>query len=75
MAVFLCYNFWGLLFGGAYFQNFTVPPVSNHPKCEDLVVAYVRWSHMRIKPQGSYPSRGPDKSPFFNRIYYTQFFK
>ena len=28
------------------------PPVSDHPKCEDLVVAYGRWSLTRIEPQG-----------------------
>ena len=27
------------------------PPVNNHPKCKDLVVAYGRWSLTRIKPQ------------------------
>ena len=27
------------------------PPVSDHPKCEDLVVAYGRWSLTRIEPQ------------------------
>ena len=28
------------------------PLISNHPKCEDLVVAYRRQSLKRIKPQG-----------------------
>ena len=40
------------------------PPISNHPKCKDLVVVYRRslctctW----IKPQGSLPRRGLDTS-------------
>ena len=28
------------------------PLISNHPKCEDLGVAYGRLSLKRIKPQG-----------------------
>ena len=28
------------------------PPVNDHPKCEDLVVAYGRSSLTRIEPQG-----------------------
>ena len=28
------------------------PPISNHPKCEDLVVAYGRWSLTRTEPHG-----------------------
>ena len=32
---------------------FTVePPISDHPKCKDLVVAYGRWLLTRIKPHG-----------------------
>ena len=27
------------------------PPISDHPKCKDLVVAYGRLSRTRIKPQ------------------------
>ena len=30
------------------------PLISNHPKCEDLVVAYGRQSLKRIKPQGPF---------------------
>ena len=29
------------------------PPISDHPRCKDLVVAYGRWSLTRIEPQGS----------------------
>ena len=28
------------------------PPVSDHPKCKDWVVAHGRWSLTRIEPQG-----------------------
>ena len=36
------------------FQNPSTvkPPISDHPKCKDWVVAYGRWSFTRIKPQG-----------------------
>ena len=34
-------------------KYFTVePPISNHPKCKDIVVAYRRWLLTRIKPHG-----------------------
>ena len=37
------------------------PPVSDHPKCKDLVVAYGRWSLTRIEPQeASYEKRSED---------------
>ena len=44
------------------FQMITVePPVSDHPKCKDLVVAYGRWSLTRIEPQeASYEKRSED---------------
>ena len=29
------------------------PPVSDHPKCKDLVATYWRWSLTRIEPQGA----------------------
>ena len=32
--------------------NTAKPPISNHPKWEELMVAYGRWLLMRIKPQG-----------------------
>ena len=28
------------------------PPMSDHPKCKDLVVAHRRWSLTRIEPLG-----------------------
>ena len=34
--------------------NTVTPPISNHPKCEDLVVAYGRWLLTRIDPQGPF---------------------
>ena len=41
--------------GGLYILvEYTVePPISDHPRCKDLVVAYGRWSLTRIEPQGS----------------------
>ena len=35
------------------------PPVSNHPKYKDLVVAYGRWSLWRFSPWGSLLRRSP----------------
>ena len=32
--------------------NTVKPPISDHPKWEELMVAYGRWLLMRIKPQG-----------------------
>ena len=29
------------------------PPISDHPKCQDLVAAYRRWSLTRVEPEGS----------------------
>ena len=36
-----------------YFLRTVEPPVSDHPKCKDRVVAYGRRSFTRIEPQGS----------------------
>ena len=33
------------------FWNTVEPPLSDHPKCKDLVAAYGRWSLTRIEPQ------------------------
>ena len=33
--------------------NTVESPVSNHPKCKDLVIAYGRWSLARIETQGA----------------------
>ena len=49
------------------------PPVSDHPKCEDLVVAYGRWSLTRIEPQGVSPEKSSDTSFLRKRIYCMQF--
>ena len=36
-----------------YFLRTVEPPVSDHSKCKDRVVAYGRRSFTRIEPQGS----------------------
>ena len=33
-------------------NNTVEPPVSDHPKCKDWVVAYGRWSFTRTEPRG-----------------------
>ena len=33
--------------------NTVESPVSDNPKCKDLVIAYGRWSLTRIEPQGA----------------------
>ena len=33
--------------------NTVESPVSDHPKCKDLLIAYGRWSLTRIEPQGT----------------------
>ena len=35
-----------------YRRTYIEPPVRNHPKCKDSVVACGRWSFTRIEPQG-----------------------
>ena len=35
-----------------YWRTYIEPPVRNHPKCKDSVVACGRWSCTRIEPQG-----------------------
>ena len=35
------------------------PPVGNHPKCKDLVVAFERWWLTRLNPGGSLLGRAP----------------
>ena len=47
------------------------PPLRDHPKCEDLVVAYGRWSLTRIEPLGISSEIGPDTSTFWQRNYCT----
>lgn len=46
-------------------QSTVEPPVSNHPKYKDCVVAYGRLSLIRIKPQESLSARGPKTSAFW----------
>ena len=49
------------------------PPESDHPKCEDLVVANGRWSLTRIEPREVSLRRKPDTSTLRKRIDYMQF--
>ena len=35
-----------------YWRTYIEPPIRNHPKCKDSVVAYGSWSFTRIEPQG-----------------------
>ena len=42
------------------------PPVSDHPKSKDLVVAYGRWSFTRVEPQG------PSNKKRFGLIYFME---
>ena len=46
---------------------------SDHPKCEDLVVANGRWSLTRIEPREVSLRRKPDTSTLRKRIYCMQF--
>ena len=41
-------------------------PVSDHPKCKDLVVAYRRWSLAIIEPQGASSEKRS------GQIYFTE---
>ena len=45
------------------------PPESDHPKCEDLVVANGRWSLTRIEPREVSLRRKPDTPTLTKRIY------
>ena len=49
------------------------PPESDHPKCEDLVVANGRWSLTRIEPQEVSLRRKLDTSTLRKIIYCMQF--
>ena len=52
----------------------TVEPTgSDHPKCEDLVVANGRWSLTRIEPQEDSLRRKLDTSTLRKIIYCMQF--
>ena len=51
--------------GRVLFEIQSNPHESDHPKCEDLEVAYGRWSLTGIEPHGvSLPWRGPYTSKF-----------
>ena len=54
--------------GGLYvLVEYTVePPISDHPRCKDLVVAYGRWLLTRIKPQGS------SSEKMYGHIYFME---
>lgn len=46
-------------------QNTVELSISDHPKCEDLVIDYGRWLIIRIQPQGvSSKDRSSDTSFF-----------
>ena len=49
------------------------PTESDHPKCEDLVVANGRWSLTRIEPQEDSLRRKLDTSTLRKIIYCMQF--
>ena len=49
------------------------PPESDHPKCEDLVVANGRWSLTRIEPREVSLRRKLDTSTLRKIIYCMQF--
>ena len=49
------------------------PTESDHPKCEDLVVANGRWSLTRIEPREGSLRRKPDTSTLRKIIYCMQF--
>ena len=44
---FLRYEFGGLIFGGAYFRNFTVPPLMQKVKTNKLVELFFSWCYPR----------------------------
>ena len=45
------------------------PPVSDHPKCKDLVVAYGKWSLTRFNPRASLLRRGPCSDKLFVQLF------
>ena len=49
------------------------PPVSNHPKCQDLVLAYGRWSLTRVEPDGVSSWNRSDICTCSKRIYCMHF--
>ena len=53
--------------------NTVKPPVSDHPKCQDLVVAYGRWSLTRVEPEGDSSGNRSDISTY-SKITYCMYF-
>ena len=49
------------------------PPVSNYPKCKDLLAAYWRWSLTRIEPQGASNEKRSGRIYFMEDNYCMQF--
>ena len=49
------------------------PPVSDHSKFEDLVLAYGRQSRTSIQPEVGSLSRYPNTSTFWKKIHCMQF--
>ena len=45
------------------------PIVSNHPKCNDVMVAYKRWSSKKIEPQGIASEKRSRHAYFFKWPY------
>ena len=61
----------------AIFSHFTLtavePTVSDHPKCNDCVVALGRWSFTRIEPHGAFSEkRSGHISTLWKIIYWMQ---
>ena len=55
--------------GSQTLLNTVQPPVRDHPKCQDLVVAYWRWSLTRVEPVG-FPSRNRSDTATYSNIVY-----
>ena len=53
--------------------NTAQPPVSDHPKCEELVVAYGRWSLTRVERQEVFYERTSGHIYLLKRMYCMQF--
>ena len=68
------YLAWEFLWEGKAFPIIVKPPVSNHPKCEELMVAYGRFCLQESNHKGSLPRRGPNPTAFWIEciVYYFQ---
>ena len=67
------YLAWEFLWEGKAFLITVKPPVSNHPKCEELVAAYRRLCLRESNHRGSLPRRSPNPTPFLERMYCMRF--